>query len=171
MLKLWFGHKREARVGGVDTSFKLAFENEWMDDPLSRKIVESIEKSKIISNRIVDNPVMGEISIFDISSGCKQVLLMQHLETEYVYLSSTMGDNCAKWVQEVAKLRDVTLSINSMFVFEDDVQALCMNTGAMINGYRDYLDTYTVLMHFPVRSKFEIAEGIQSSDEAWGVLD
>ena len=58
MLKIIFGE-----YAGVVTNpavyFKNTFEDEWITDELSKKMIKDIDKSTVICERVIESPVLG----------------------------------------------------------------------------------------------------------------
>lgn len=93
--------------------FDMNCTEEWLQDDMIGKMIESVDKSKLEGLRVV-SPVLGDISIRDLSGGCKTLITMYNIP-EAKYMSHELGDNCIKWVFEIAKIKDVTLVYSSYF--------------------------------------------------------
>ncbi len=61
-------------------------------------------------------------------------------DTGKIFNASSCGDNCAKWIVEIGKRKDLTINLHHVLDFSsaDEFDALMLNTGRMIRGYREY---------------------------------
>ncbi len=107
---------------------------------MSVEMVRDIDKSEVISAHLIESPVLGPISPKEISGGVKTLILMMFDDTGKIFNASSCGDNCAKWIVEIGKRKDLTINLHHVLDFSsaDDFDALMLNTGRMIRGYREY---------------------------------
>ncbi|MBP3208351.1 MAG: DUF4869 domain-containing protein, partial [Oscillospiraceae bacterium] len=51
-------------------------------------------------------------------------------------------DNCAKWIADIAKEKDLTINLHHIMDFSTckDFKSYIVNTGKEINGYDEYLE-------------------------------
>lgn len=102
-------------IRSAQTEFNIVFENWWMEDSLLYDALLDIDKSKIIRPRIIESPILGDITPKEVSGGFKLVAMMLKYETDWIYNLDNAGDNCAKWIQKVAGIKDNTaLCVNCM---------------------------------------------------------
>ena len=59
-----------------------------------------------------------------------------------IFNASACGDNCAKWIVEIAKEKDLTINLHHIMDFSvcNDFEAVIMNTNKEGKGYDQYLD-------------------------------
>lgn len=58
-----------------------------------------------------------------------------------VFNASAGGDNCAKWIVEIAKIKDLTITLHNIMSFEGlPIEAEILNDGRLVRGYSEYLD-------------------------------
>ena len=122
-------------VGGV---FNIEFENEWITHPLSRQMIHDIDKSTVINDRIIDSPILGMISPRELSGGVKALMLML-FEPELEYYGTACGDNCAKWILEIAKLQDIFLAYENIMSFPEPFEIKIVNSGAIVRNMHDLI--------------------------------
>lgn len=60
----------------VDNYFNMNYEDEWFEDELVKQIIQDVDKSTVITNGIIDSPVLGKIPPTNISGGAKALILM-----------------------------------------------------------------------------------------------
>ena len=134
MLKIIFGDAQNS-VYHPPTYFDNTYEDEWITDPLSVEMIKDIDKSDVISPRAIDSPVLGSISVKELSGGVKTLMLMQFDDSGKIFNASACGDNCAKWIVEISRKKDLTINLHHIMDFSDcdDFSAYIVNTGKTVN--------------------------------------
>ena len=120
MLKIWIRNKNDENVITAQ-SFDAFFEDEWFNDPMVKEIIKDIDNSDAHSFRQIDSPVLGPISYRELSSGTLGLIMMMYLNDDYDFSSLYFGDNCAKWILEISKNRDINFLMKHTFVFPDEL--------------------------------------------------
>lgn len=140
MLKIVFGETAGA-VYHPPTYFDNRYEDEWITDPLSVKMIKDIDNSDVVSARLIQSPVLGAIPVKDISGGVKTLILMAFDKSGKVFNASACGDNCAKWIARLGREKDLTVNLHHVMDFSGaaDFEALIVNTGRTVRGYEEYL--------------------------------
>lgn len=141
MLKIFFGDI-EKSIYHPPTYFDNQYEDDWITEPLSVEMIKDIDKSEVISAHLIVSPVLGSISTKEISGGVKTLILMAFDESGKVFNASSCGDNCAKWIVEIGKRKDLTINLHHVMDFSSagEFEALMLNTGRVVHGYIEYLD-------------------------------
>lgn len=139
MLKIIFG-EIENSIYHPPTYFDNQYEDEWITDPLSVEMIKDIDRSEVVSAHLIESPVLGPISPKEISGGVKTLILMMFDDTGKIFNASSCGDNCAKWIVEIGKRKDLTINLHHVLDFSsaDEFDALMLNTGRVIHSYREY---------------------------------
>ena len=75
MLKIIFGEVENA-VCHPPTYFDNQYEDEWITDPLTVAMIKDIDKSDVVGVHLIQSPVLGPISVKEISGGVKTLILM-----------------------------------------------------------------------------------------------
>lgn len=70
MLNIFYGDMPEAIYNPV-VYFKNCYTDDWITDPLSREMILDVDKSTVVSARIIDSPVLGAITPRELSGGVK----------------------------------------------------------------------------------------------------
>jgi len=140
MLKIIFGETAGA-VYHPPTYFDNRYEDEWIIDPLSVKMIKDVDKSDVISAHLIESPVLGPIPVKDISGGVKTLILMAFDKSGKIFNASACGDNCAKWIVNIGRQKDLTINLHHVMDFSEvfDFEALIVNTGKIVYGYEEYL--------------------------------
>lgn len=136
-MRIYYNMDEKQYITRPDIYFDGVYELEWFEDPFVKKIVKDIDKSEVISPRLIDSPVLGPIGPRNISGGTKTLILMYKLPDE-IFNASSCGDNCAKWILEISKLQDITINLNHIMDFgPEPFEAIFSNDDSPINGMRD----------------------------------
>lgn len=114
--------------GDVDNSvyntnvyFKNTYEPEWFETDLAKRMIKDIDDSDVLSGECIQSPVLGQIPPERLSGGVKTLLLMMN-EPDKIFNASTCGDNCAKWILEIGKQKDLTINLRHMMSFGKDTK-------------------------------------------------
>ena len=110
MLNIYLGDMKEA-VYHPPTYFDNMYEDEWITNPLSVEMIFDVDKSKVVGAHLIESPVLGPISPKDLSGGVKTLMLMAFDENDRVFNASVCGDNCAKWILQIAENKDLTINL------------------------------------------------------------
>ncbi len=141
MLKIIFGNA-ENSIYHPPTFFDNVYLDEWITDPFTVKMIKDIDKSDVLGPRVIDSPYLGSISVKEISGGVKTLILMRFDASGKIFNASACGDNCAKWIFEISKIRDLTINLHHVMNFCEceDFEAYIVNTNKKVTSYDEYLD-------------------------------
>lgn len=141
MLNIVFGDI-ENSIYHPPTYFDNQYEDEWITDPLSIKMIKDIDKSEVISPHLIESPVLGPITPKQISGGVKTMMLMAFDQSGKIFNASLCGDNCAKWIVHISTRKDLTINLHHVLDFSsaDRFDAFMINTGKTIHCYKEYLE-------------------------------
>ena len=122
--------------------FDNQYEDEWITEPLTIEMIKDVDKSEVVSPHLVESPVLGPISVKEISGGVKTLILMAFDETQKVFNASACGDNCAKWILEIGKRKDLTINLRHIMNFgKEDFEIKILNTGEMVYNMKQFIET------------------------------
>ena len=140
MLKIVFGEIPNS-IYHPPTYFDNQYEDEWITDPLTVEMIKDIDKSDVIGAHLIESPVLGPISVKEISGGVKTLILMAFDQSGKIFNASACGDNCAKWIVEIAKKKDLVINLHHVMDFSavGEFDAIMENTGRRIHNYGEYL--------------------------------
>lgn len=147
MLKIYYGSLPN-EIRSAKVYFDFNFEPEWLNDELNRKMVEDVDKSKVITTNVIESSVLGTIPPQWLSGGVKALICMNSDTSGMIFNLSNCGDNCAKWVYEIAKNKDLLVTTHHYMSFKDieDFEAEMVNTGKIVKGNEEYLKELWELM-------------------------
>ncbi len=140
MLKIWFGDRKN-EIYNPPVFFINQYENEWITKELSREMIRDVDQSEVVSERVIDSPFLGPITPRELSGGVKTLMLMAYDDSGYVFNASACGDNCAKWIQRIAKEKDLTITLHHIMHFDGDFEAMIMNEEKEVLSVEEYVLT------------------------------
>lgn len=117
MLNIYFGDMEDA-VYDPEAYFEFEWEKSWIEDDFSVQMIKDIDKSDVIAGGIIDSPVLGLIPPERLSGGVKTLILINNVPKR-IFNASFCGDNCAKWIVEMGKNKDITINLNHFMDFQD----------------------------------------------------
>ncbi|MCM1273423.1 MAG: DUF4869 domain-containing protein [Clostridium sp.] len=115
MLKIYFGDMDDV-VYNTSVYFKNSYLDEWLTDDFSKKMIEDVDKSKVVGPHLIESPVLGAISPKELSGGVKTLILIYKVSNK-IFNASNCGDNCAKWLLKIGEMKDVTINLRHIMDF------------------------------------------------------
>lgn len=127
MITLYYG-KREDQpkplLERIPGTFRINYQPTWVDDNLSRKLLEEVERVKVESPWCLHHYAYGQISPYMISSGVQHLLLMRHcpnLRKTHMFDCAYFGDNCAPYIQLMAQEIDIDLYVDRYVKWDNNL--------------------------------------------------
>ncbi len=145
MLTIIYGDAPQS-VYNTNVFFKNTYEPEWFETDIAKKMIKDVDDSDVLSGECINSPVLGQIPPERLSGGVKTLLLILN-EPDRVFNASTCGDNCAKWLLEIGKQKDVTVNLRHMMSFGKDTKfdIRIANGGEIVHSMKELI---------PVASKY-----------------
>lgn len=138
MLNVYFGDMPEA-VFNTALYFDNVYQDRWITDPLSVEIIRDVDRSEVVSAHLIDSPVLGPIPPTMLSGGVKTLLLVKH-DRDRVFNASTCGDNCAKWLLQIAAKRKLLINLRHVMDFgKGEFKIRVVNSGKIVTNMRDFV--------------------------------
>ena len=140
MLNIIYGDvESDNYIFDPDTFFNNQYEDEWITDELSQKMIADIDQSEVIGPYAILSPVLGSISTDKLSGGVKTLILINN-DTDHIFNASACGDNCAKWLLDIGSKKDITIRLGYLMDFgEAPFEIKVLNTGKVVHSI-DELD-------------------------------
>ena len=140
MLRIWFGEMDNVNYGPY--WFKSNYRMEWLQDKFVQDMIEDVDKSRYIDGYVIDSPVFGPIPPERLSGGV-QTLIMIYERPDLVFDATSCGQNCAKWLVEIGRKKDVTVNLNYLMHLEEvsDFEVLIENENKLVSTSQDYIYT------------------------------
>lgn len=140
MLNIYLGKMEEA-IYHPPTYFDNQYEDFWITDPLSVEMIMDVDQSAVISARLIDSPVLGPISVKEISGGVKTLILMAFDDSGKVFNASACGNNCAKWILKIGASKNLTINLRHIMDFGlESFEARILNTGEMVHNMSEFIN-------------------------------
>ena len=145
MLTVIYGDEPRS-IYNTNVYFKNTYESEWLESELAKKMIQDVDDSEVLSGECIKSPVLGQIPPERLSGGVKTLLLMLN-EPDRIFNASTCGDNCAKWILEIAKQKDLTINRRHMMNFgkDTDFEIKIKNGGEVVHSMKELI---------PIASKY-----------------
>ncbi len=115
MLKIFYGEMEDVAYG--PSWFKYGYELSWFNDPFVYEMLLGVDKTTYKTGGVFDSPVLGPIPPEKLSGGL-QTLIMIYEMPEKVFDATSCGPNCAKWLVEIGKRKDVTINLRYFIPFD-----------------------------------------------------
>ena len=137
MLHIYFGDMPEA-IYNTEVYFKHTYEEEWLEDDFAKAVIKGVDKSNVLDKHLIQSPVLGMIPPLMLSGGTKTLLLIKNCP-EQVFNASTCGDNCAKYILQIAKKRDVTINLRHVMNFPGSFEIYVENDDVIVKDMEQLL--------------------------------
>ena len=138
MLHIFLGDMPSA-IYNTEVYFKNTYEDEWLLDDFAKKVILKVDESEVMDAQAIKSPVLGIIPPTELSGGTKTLLLIKNCP-EKVFNASTCGDNCARFILELAKDRDVTINLRHIMDFgKRRFEAHILNDERIVTNMAEFL--------------------------------
>ena len=141
-MNVYFGDMPGA-IFNTAVYFKNTYRDSWITNPLSVQMIKDVDKSDVVSESVIESPVLGSITPLALSGGVKTLMLV-NFDRKHVFNASTCGDNCAKWLLKIAENRRVVINLHHVMDFgKGPLKIKVLNNGKIVKNM-DELLTATV---------------------------
>lgn len=138
MLKIQF-LKIDYYMPCASVYFDNTYEEEWFEDDFVKEMIQDVDGSEVLSPHLVQSPVLGPITVKELSGGIKTLILMLK-DDSYIYNASNCGNNCAKWILKIAGKKDLTIFLEHRMDFgKEDFEIEILNTKKLVHNMSEYL--------------------------------
>ena len=139
MLSIYLG-KMDKAIYYPPVYFDNTYEDEWITDELAREMSRDVDRSEVIGAHLIESPVLGPISPKELSGGVKTLILMALDDKEQIFNASACGDNCAKWILKISRMKNLTINLRHIMDFgEEPMEAKILNTGDMVHNMQEFI--------------------------------
>ncbi|MCR5451520.1 MAG: DUF4869 domain-containing protein [Lachnospiraceae bacterium] len=137
MLRIFIGRKEDEYYG--PSYFKFNYDLEWLEDDLVRKMIKDVDKSEYVGGELVHSDILGPISPRELSGGV-QTLICIYKNPDKVFDATSCGPNCAQWLLEIGKRKDVTVALEYFLPFDgyDPIDVYIENTDKKYSNADEY---------------------------------
>lgn len=136
MLNIFFGDMPDV-IYNTAVYFKNTYDEKWLLKDLSKEMIKDVDKSEVLDSHAIKSPVLGIISPESLSGGVKTLMLVAY-DKKKVFNASTCGDNCAKWLLEIAKKEKRVINLRHLMDFgEEEFKIRVLNTGKIVHNMKE----------------------------------
>lgn len=128
--------KTEDVVIYINNYFDVNYDEEWFQDSFVKDMMQDVCGATVLPGGVIDIKDYGKVAPTQLSVGVKALLLM--LKTDRIVYATVCGYNCAKWIIEIAKRKNVTICLRHYMEFEEDFVAVCLDNNKEIHSVDDY---------------------------------
>lgn len=140
MLQVYLGDC-ENEIYNPPVYFINQYEDEWLENDFAKKMIMDVDKSEVVGPHLIQSPVLGPISPRELSGGVKTLLLLAFDTSGNIFNATACGDNCAKWILEIAKTKPLTISLHYSMNFGDGEYTIkIMNNGVTVHNQEEWLN-------------------------------
>ena len=142
MLKIHYGElEAENYIFNPDAFFNNTYEDEWITDSFSVQMIKDIDGSDVKGARAIDSPFLGLIPTERLSGGVKTLILMNN-DSEHIFNASACGDNCAKWILEIGKKKELLIRLGYLMDFgKQPFDIEVENLGLKVHNMKELIET------------------------------
>lgn len=138
MLNVYFGDMPDA-IYNTAVYFKNTYQDKWITNEYSRRMIEDVDRSEVVSESVIQSPVLGSITPIQLSGGVKTLMPIK-FDRRHVFNASTCGDNCAKWILDMAKDRKVVINLYHVMDFgSDSFRIRVLNSGKIAHNMAELI--------------------------------
>lgn len=125
MLRIHFGsHPKE--IYNTEVYYENQYDKEWVMDEFARRVIRDIDASEVLSPDVISNDIFGSFASTELSAGVKTLLLIKNMPNK-IFNISNCGDNCAKYLLELAKDQNIKVTLHHAMDFGDDFAVQVVN--------------------------------------------
>lgn len=106
MVKVYF-ELPEEEIISTSKYFNNSYTDDWLDE-WAERVIREIDRSELVSDGLVISPVLGPITIREISGGAKALITMNSDES-VISNANSCGDNCAPFLAELSRKKDFSV--------------------------------------------------------------
>ncbi len=132
-------------VSDPDAYFNMNFQPHWIDNDLAKRMVLDVDKSEVQSPYCILSPIFGQIAPEKLSGGVKALMLMLQDDDPIVMDATHCGNNCAKWILEIAMQQDIHIVLGypmRLWEYVGKVEMVVLNDKKQLETEEDYIREY-----------------------------
>ena len=98
-----------------------------------KRVIKGVDKSEVLDTHLIKSPVLGLIPPVMLSGGTKTLLLIKN-NPDMVFNASTCGDNCAKYILEIARQQNITINLRHIMRFGTHFKVRVLNEDVIVDN-------------------------------------
>ena len=142
MLKIYYGDlQSDNYINNPDVFFNNSYEDEWITNSFSRKVIQAIDGSEVKGPHFIESPFLGGIPVERLSGGVKTLILMK-FDSKHIFNASACGDNCAPWILAIAQEKDLIIRLGYLMDFgPDPFEIEIINKKQIVYNQKELVET------------------------------
>ena len=139
MLTIIYGDAKNS-IYNTNIYFKNTYDAEWIESDLAKKIIKDVDDSEVLGGECIQSPILGQIPPERLSGGVKTLLLILN-NPDKVFNASTCGDNCAKWILKISRMKNLTINLRHIMDFGIDscFNIKVQNGGEVVHSMKELI--------------------------------
>ena len=134
---LYFTFKKDLEfIRYVNIEFAHKLDLSILEDSFVKQMILDVDNTEVISKNLLISPIFGPIPPEKLSGGVKALILM-YAQDKPVW-ATACGDNCSKWIVEIAKKKNLTIVLGHRMEFPERFDAVSLDTGDRITSNIDF---------------------------------
>ena len=125
MLRIHFGTLPE-EIYNTEIFYENQYEKDWVMDEFARRVIRDIDASEVVAPDLIENEIFGSFSSTELSAGVKTLLLIRNIKNR-IFNISNCGDNCVPYLLELAKDRDIKVTLHHAMDFGNSFAVKVIN--------------------------------------------
>ena len=115
MLHVYFGTRAD-EIYNTEIYFNNTYKKDWITTKWSKEMIRAIDNAVVTEEGEIRHRTFGLFKPTELSGGVKTLILMDH-QPGKIFNASTCGNNCAKYLLQIAEDRDITVCLHHAMVF------------------------------------------------------
>ena len=127
MLRINFGSLPN-EIYNTEMFYENQYDRNWVMDEFAKEIIKDIDSSEVVAPDLIKNDVFGSFPSTELSAGVKTLLLIKNMPNK-IFNISNCGDNCAKYLLQLAENKDIKVTLHHAMDFGNDFSVKVINDG------------------------------------------
>jgi hypothetical protein len=127
MLRINFGSLPN-EIYNTEMFYENQYDRNWVMDDFAKEIIKDIDSSEVVAPDLIKNDVFGSFPSTELSAGVKTLLLIKNMPNK-IFNISNCGDNCAKYLLQLAENKDIKVTLHHAMDFGNDFSVKVINDG------------------------------------------
>lgn len=127
MLRIHFG-KMPDEIYNTEVYYANQYDKMWVMDEFAKRVIADIDCSTVLAPDLIENELFGVFNSTELSAGVKTLLLIKN-QPNRIFNISNCGDNCAKYLLELAETRDIKVCLHHLMDFGRSFSVKIINEG------------------------------------------
>lgn len=145
MVKVYF-ELPEKDIISTSVYFNNSYLDSWLDDWAAR-VIREVDGSELVSEYLVQSPVLGPITIREISGGAKALITMKS-DNSVISNANSCGNNCAPLLAELSRKHEFSIYLAYPMDFGDlHFDMKIARSGAICHCAEEFEKEYLLWRH------------------------